>query len=103
MSVRISGAIPGPPVVRSPHVAAGPPSSSVSTAQPFQQRSASDPAQTKLTQHFTLDPRTQELVLQTFNQRGDVVRQSPDEALLRMRAYAAAVLPEDPPHTAVQN
>src|SRR3954452_24104371 len=102
MSVRISGASPGPPVVRTPVVAAGPPPSLVSTAQPFQQQSASDPAPTKLTQHFTLDPRTQELVLQKFNERGDVVRQYPDEALLRMRAYAAAVLPEDPPLTAVQ-
>jgi uncharacterized FlaG/YvyC family protein len=37
----------------------------------------------------TIDAKTQELVLQRINEKsGEVVRQVPDQAMLRIRAYA---------------
>ena len=38
--------------------------------------------------NITIDPRTRELVFQTISKEtGEVVRQVPDEAMLRLRAY----------------
>jgi flagellar protein FlaG len=38
--------------------------------------------------NITIDPRTREIVFQAINQEtGEVVRQIPDEAMLRLRAY----------------
>jgi flagellar protein FlaG len=38
--------------------------------------------------NITVDPRTRELVFQTISKEtGEVVRQVPDEAILRLRAY----------------
>jgi uncharacterized FlaG/YvyC family protein len=38
--------------------------------------------------NITVDPRTRELVFQTISKEtGEVVRQVPDEAMLRLRAY----------------
>jgi flagellar protein FlaG len=38
--------------------------------------------------NVTIDPRTRELVFQTISKEtGEVVRQIPDEAILRLRAY----------------
>jgi flagellar protein FlaG len=38
--------------------------------------------------NITVDPRTRELVFQTISKEtGEVVRQIPDEAMLRLRAY----------------
>jgi flagellar protein FlaG len=38
--------------------------------------------------NITVDPRTRELVFQTISKEtGEVVRQIPDEAILRLRAY----------------
>ena len=38
--------------------------------------------------NITVDPRTRELVFQTVSKEtGEVVRQIPDEAILRLRAY----------------
>jgi flagellar protein FlaG len=40
----------------------------------------------------TIDPKTREVVYQSIDQRtGEVVRQVPDEALMRLRAYARAL------------
>jgi hypothetical protein len=42
-----------------------------------------------ITRNLTVDPRTREIVFQAINERtGEVVRQTPDEAILRLRAYA---------------
>jgi uncharacterized FlaG/YvyC family protein len=39
--------------------------------------------------HITVDPRTREVVFQTVDERtGAVVRQLPEEAILKLRAYA---------------
>jgi uncharacterized FlaG/YvyC family protein len=41
-----------------------------------------------ITRNMTTDPKTREVVYQTVNQKtGEVVRQFPDDAILKLRAY----------------
>ena len=44
--------------------------------------------QSMIQRNLTIDPKTREVVFQAVNERtGEVVRQFPDEAILRLRAY----------------
>ena len=59
-------------------------------ARDLAQRAALDAAlQAMIRRHIEIDPKTREVVEQVVDQStGRVVRQTPEEALLRLRAYA---------------
>ncbi|NNM74704.1 hypothetical protein [Enterovirga aerilata] len=100
-SARIS-VLPG--LGEAPRVVAAPAPDSVRTELPAQAtvqqsaasqkpanetRNAEPDPRTDVSRNVTIDASTQALVFQTINERsGEVVRQVPDQALLRIRAYA---------------
>ncbi len=87
-----------------PRIAAPPALDSVRTELPAQttvqqtaapqklssEQNGSEPdSSTELSRRVTIDANTQEIVLQRINEEsGEVVRQVPDQAMLRIRAYA---------------
>jgi flagellar protein FlaG len=49
-----------------------------------------------ISRRIVLEPKTREVIFQTVNEEtGEVVRQVPDEALLRLRAYARELREKD--------
>lgn len=86
-----------------PRIAAPPPPDAVRTDLPAQstvqqmpaaqrpgndRAPAPDPA-SEVSRNVTIDAKTQEVVFQAINSRsGEIIRQVPDKALLRIRAYS---------------
>jgi hypothetical protein len=56
---------------------------------PSRRAALSPPSAPDVSRNITIDAQTQEIVLQTISdESGEVLRQVPDRALLRMRAYS---------------
>src|SRR5499426_2065864 len=73
------------------------PSQTVTAANDSARSAAHDPArngaaQTNVTREFVLDPQSREVIFRVIDVRtGQVQRQVPDAALMRMRAYTRAM------------
>jgi len=97
---------PEMPPVRSAVPTTLAPSRSVAAAPDSSRSSGYDPAhnpvpQPDVTREIVLDPQTREVIYRVIDVRtGQVERQTPDEALLRLKAYIKALTKGDSPSEA---
>jgi uncharacterized FlaG/YvyC family protein len=83
-------AVPPPGAVRTELPAQATVQQTAAPSKPSNEKNGSEPESSpELSRRVTIDANTQELVLQRINEKsGEVVRQVPDQAMLRIRAYA---------------
>ncbi len=83
-------ATPAPDAVRTELPAQASVLQTPASAKPAFEKSGPQPASAPdVSRNITIDAQTQEIVLQTISdESGEVLRQVPDRALLRMRAYS---------------